>query len=78
LEGRQPPGGDVMDGQYDELDGEFKSVVFCRVTKAMKERLRQIAKKQNISMNLLMIGQFEELIEADKRLNQLNYPNRFE
>lgn len=67
-----------MTTNYDELDGNFDTVVFCRVTKGMKERLRQIAKKQKVSMNLLIIGQIEKLIEADKKLNQINYPNRFE
>lgn len=66
-----------MEG-YDPLDGKANCVVFCRVTKGMKERLRQIAKKQKVSINLLIIGKIEELIEADKKLNQLNYPNRFE
>jgi hypothetical protein len=64
--------------KYDELDGNLDTVVFCRVTKGMKERLRQIAEKQKVSMNLLIIGQIEELIETDNKLNQLNYPKRFE
>jgi hypothetical protein len=68
------------------MDDDKTTFLFCRLNSRMKEDLKKIARKRKSTINKLVISELErfieseleKLIEADKKMNQINYPNRFE